>query len=477
MVIEKNRIFKQILLILAAVAIAAAAFFLFWWKGAFLTGMDWQEQEFAFHDGRVFLSNRHVTLYRNDTKAWETNWDWNVQSACHADLDGDGSEELLLLVWKRGSYGDHRPFWVKHNDHDLKQHIFIYRADSNRDSGIRAIWMSSALPYMEGMQTDIKGDVLITDQTGHVNLWRWEDFGLKLYAEDVQTATVMALGDQLLHKSILIKGLPNDDYSYLYFNIRDRVRSADLATLNQETVLVDDKALISDYPRFASPSAIALTVKDLGIDAVSTANNHALDQGMLGVDTTIRKYREENILTVGTHASSEDASDFSAAVSFLDVNGIRFALLGFTYGTNGLVADKPHTVELLSDEERLIRAMDRAREEADALIVFAHWGTEYREEVDPEQKRLAALFAAHGADAVIGTHPHVLQPYEIIREGSHETLVYYSLGNLVSAQQQENCRHGGAASFTVVKYGDHKISLCDPELIGIRTEQGSAIWE
>ena len=468
---------KQILLILAAVAIAAAAFFIFWWKGAFLKDSLWQDKAFTFQDMQARLSDRRATLYRNNTRVWETKWDWSVENACHADLDGDGNEELLLLVWKRGSYGDHRPFWVKHNDHDLKQHIFIYSVDESKESGIRAIWMSSALPYIKSMQTDIKGDVLITDATGTVNLWRWEDFGLKLYAQDVQIATVMALGDQLLHKSLLVKGLPTDDYSYLYTNIRERVREADLATLNQETVLVDDKARISDYPRFGSPSAIASCVKALGIDAVSTANNHALDQGMYGVDTTIRLYREENILTVGTHASDEDGSDASSVIRFLDVNGIRFALLGFTYGTNGIVSEIPNTVELFSEEERMIRALDQARQEADAVIVFAHWGTEYSKEPDEEQKKLAALFASHGADVVIGTHPHVLQPYGFIREDGHETLVYYSLGNLISAQEQEDCRHGGAASFTVVRYGDHKISLCDPQLIGIRTERGSVIWE
>ena len=93
--------------------------------------------------------------------------------------------------------------------------------------------MSSALPYIKSMQTDTKGDVLITDDAGTVSLWRWEDFGLKLFAQDVQTATVMALGDQLLQKSLLIKGLPTDDYSYLYAHIQDRVREADLATLNR----------------------------------------------------------------------------------------------------------------------------------------------------------------------------------------------------------------------------------------------------
>lgn len=468
---------KQILLILAAVAIAAAAFFIFWWKGAFLTDIVWQEREFAFQDERAVLLNRQVKLYRNDTKVWETNWDWSVQNACHADLDGDGTEELLLLVWKRGSYGDHRPFWVKHNDHDLKQHIFIYRADKSRDSGIRAIWMSSALPYMKSIQTDVKGDVLVADETGRVNIWRWENFGLKLLVEDTQTASVMALGDQLLHKSVLVKGLPDDDYSYLYANIKDRIREADFATLNQETVWVDDKALVSDYPRFASPSAVASEVLDLGIDAVSTANNHALDQGMLGVDKTIDVYSQYDILTVGTHADGEDASDYRSAVRFLDVKGIRFALLAFTYGTNGLVTDKPHAVELLSDEERLIRAMDYAKETADAVIVFAHWGTEYSKEPDREQKRLAALFAEHGADVVIGTHPHVLQPYEVIRKDGHETLVYYSLGNLISAQEQEDCRHGGVASFSVVRYGDHRVSLSDPDLIGIKTERGSVTWE
>ena len=115
---------KQIGFLLAAVAIAMAAFLLFLWKGAFLPReIYWEEDDLSWEDLAATLKDRTFSLYQDDRKIWSSEWDWNVQACEIADLDGDGIEELLLLVWKRGSYGDHMPFWVKRNDHDLEQHI------------------------------------------------------------------------------------------------------------------------------------------------------------------------------------------------------------------------------------------------------------------------------------------------------------------------------------------------------------------
>ncbi len=468
---------KQIGFALAAVAIVAAAFLLFWWKGAFLENVVWREKESAWTVLEAKLKDRTFGLYRNDTKIWGSEWDWSVQDFCLADIDSDGAEELLLLVWKRGSYGDHRPFWVKRNDCDCAQHIFIYRQEPERDTYVRAIWMSSALPPILEMETDGER-IYITDPDGSVSSWRWEGFGLKLEQEKCLTMSVLACGDQLLHKSVLLPGFAEDNYEYMYDEIRSVVASADLASLNHETPLVFDKQLVSDYPRFGSPLAVADAVRSLGIDVVTTANNHALDQEMYGVDTTIRAYEERGIVPVGTHGTDDPADDFGSAVTFIEKNGIKTALLAFTYGTNGIVLkDYPHAVERLSEETRMTRALDRAREQADLVIVYAHWGTEYSEDIDGEQKQFTKLFLDHGVDVVIGTHPHVLQPYEVMKQDGHRMLVYYSLGNLISAQTQENTKHGWIASFTVIKNRDRDVSVVKSDLLKIRTEHGSVKWE
>lgn len=470
---------KQIGFLTAAVAIATAAFLLFLWKGAFLPKeISWEADSFVWEDCEAELKDRTFSLYQNGRKIWSSKWDWSIQSCATADLDGDGVQELLLLVWKRGSYGDHMPFWVKRNDHDLQQHIFIYRRDRERDLGIRPAWMSSAVGFdISGMYTDAN-KVAIEKADGSFSLWQWENFGLKLLDEEADSVHVLALGDQILHASLIAPGMRSGDYSYMYADIRDVVQSAELASLNQETPLVKDPALISDYPRFGSPIETAGAVADLGIDVVSTANNHALDQGMYGIDTTIDAYGPYGIMPVGTHASDDPASDPADAVRFTEINGVRIALLSFTYGTNGITVKNEHAVERFADEERMKRAIGYAAENAHAVIVYAHWGTEYSKEIDEEQQRLTELMQQEGVDVVIGTHPHVMQPYEVrVRDDGHKMLVFYSLGNLISAQEPEDCKHGGAASFVLIRSGAGSVCIARPEMIKLCTQGRSVHWE
>ncbi len=470
---------KQIEFLLAAAAVVAAAFFVFAWKGAFLSEpVRWEDRAFSWEGCDVVLKDRTLTLYDGGSRIWSSDWDWSVQTCEKADLDGDGMEELLLLVWKRGSYGDHMPFWVERNDHDLAQHIFIYRREKSRSAGIRPAWMSSQTGFfINGMYTDT-GRVVLEKEDGSFSLWQWEGFGLKQLADPASSFSVLACGDQLLHASVISPGMKNNDYSYMYADIRDVIISADLSSLNQETPLVRDKALVSDYPRFASPFETADAVADLGIDVVTTANNHALDQGMNGIDTTIRVYEDLGILPVGTHASSDDAEDVASAVRLIERNGVKTALLSFTYGTNLKVSGQGRAVEYFTDTDRLTGALAYARENADAVIVYAHWGTEYAKQLDEEQENLTDLLLRQGVDVVIGTHPHVLQPYEILTGADgHKMLVYYSLGNLISAQEAEECRHGGIASFTLVKSGRGRVVIVKPDLLKIYTEQRSVRWE
>ena len=467
---------RAILFCSAAAAIAAAAFMLFGWKGMFLK-REFTNKEAAWGDLQAKAEDGILALYRNNTEVWRSDWDWSVQDFCLADLDGDGEDELVLLVWKRGSYGPHRPFWVSHNDICLEQHVFVYKREPERASQIRALFMSSSVGKdIGGMGTD--GTNLVLKENGRFTVWDREVFGLKLLNADAAKVDMICLGDQLLHPGLLKEGMRTDDYSYLYDAIRDDLKKADLSSLNAETPLVTDKALVSDYPRFASPVGIADAVSASGVDIVSTANNHAFDLGMNGVETTIRAYEDAGIVCVGTHAQDEEQDDPSCAFRIVPCNGIRIAFLAFTYGTNGLSdGEHPFAVESFQNEERMICALDLAREKADAVIVFAHWGTEYERDPDPEQRRLAAIFAEHGADVVIGTHPHVLQPYETIegKEG-HRTLVYYSLGNLVSSQKEEACKRGGAAQFTLVQTTD-RVAVMDPVLRTLITERGRVRWE
>ena len=117
-------------------------------------------------------------------------------------------------------------------------------------------------------------------------------------------------------------------------------------------------------------------------------------------------------------------------------------------------------VELLEDRERMDIQLETARTKADAVVVFVHWGTEYDIEPDEQQEEYTRYFLEKGVDVVVGTHPHVVQPYELIQDDNgHEMLVYYSLGNLVSAQEPEECQTGGLARFTLVKSADGSLHI------------------
>ncbi|MBP5282152.1 MAG: hypothetical protein J6Z22_06600 [Lachnospiraceae bacterium] len=181
-------IFISILSALAMVVLIIAIAFL-WWYGCFLPRwVEWKQVSATLEDGRyVVLKNRRLTVYEDETckkKLWTTQADWFVQDIVIKDLDRDGRAELTLLVWKHGSYGKHRPFWVKKNDIDIKQHVFIYAVDSSREKGVRAMWMSSQITYeIESISSGKKDRLEMTDREGTIREWIWKDFGLTFATE------------------------------------------------------------------------------------------------------------------------------------------------------------------------------------------------------------------------------------------------------------------------------------------------------
>ena len=131
---------------------------------------------------------------------------------------------------------------------------------------------------------------------------------------------------------------------------------------------------------------------------------------------------------------------------------MKFALLNYTYGTNGIEASasNPYVVHRLGNKEQICYDIEMAKSEADFVIVFVHWGTENSEEISDFQQKWAQIFLDSKVDVVIGTHPHVLQSYEIMSDnGGHRMLVYYSLGNYISAQSEKVCIKGGMAKFSI----------------------------
>ena len=252
------------------------------------------------------------------------------------------------------------------------------------------------------------------------------------------SATIVCAGDNLIHSPIYnqAKARSTDggyDFGYAYENVAPLIEEADLAVLNQETIISDEFAP-SNYPSFCTPSEMAEEMVKIGFDAVSLSNNHCLDKGEKGLASTLNFWRENypEIPVYGAYLSEEDMND----IRTLEVNGITFAFLGYMEHTNMLSLPKDSECRLtyLSDEERMERQIKRASEIADCVIVSVHFGIEVTNTVSEQQYYFAQKFADWGADIIIGTQPHTIQTMEYLDTADGgRAFVFYCLGNFISA--------------------------------------------
>lgn len=251
--------------------------------------------------------------------------------------------------------------------------------------------------------------------------------------EEVSKLSLVMVGDALLHSSVYNDAYKNGVYDFTsqLEYIKPIVSKFDLAFYNQETILGGTEIGLSDYPTFNSPQEFGDAMIDAGFNIVNLATNHTLDRGEQAVINSANYWKTKDVLTAGSYASFEDASK----ISIKEKNGIKYALLSYTYGTNGISvpSGKEYLVNLYSDEQAK-KDIEAVRDDVDLLLVSMHWGTEYRTEPTDEQKRQAEYLASLGADIIIGTHPHVIEPITYI----DDTLVIYSLGNFISAQSTNN---------------------------------------
>lgn len=478
---NRNRTVKIILTAAAFFILAAAAVYYLWKSGAFLPRqIRWEDTSFVDHTGDYLIELNHkaVTVTWQGSLAgpdslpgqggtsgqddspehagviWTSPTGVKVQKALSADVDNDGREELVLLCWKIGRYGRDRPFWVEKDERKWSQHLFVYDYIHGE---IRPKWMSSYLgkdlaDIHVYQRSDCQNRLLFTDFNGETTCWKWDSWGFTL--EDA-AVSFLAFGDNLIHEPIYRYGLQDDgDFSFLYENFTELISASDVSVINQETPLVDHPGLYSDYPRFGTPLQVGEAIADAGFDVVTCATNHALDKGTHGINTTKKFFQSRDIICLGIQA--EDEKEYRP-FEILTKKGIRFALLNYTYGTNGLSipAGSPYMVHLLEDEEKIRQDIEAARAESDFCILFVHWGTENSALPDEYQEKWTRFFLDNHVDIVIGTHPHALQPMELLRaEDGHEMLIFYSIGNFISAQSARTGIKGGMASFTVSPSAD-----------------------
>lgn len=269
-----------------------------------------------------------------------------------------------------------------------------------------------------------------------------------------QSLRLMAVGDDLIHNSVYWSAEQPDgsyDFTPFYQDIAQVTADYDLACIQQETIFVNDPALYDNYPRFASPTAVGDALAQAGFNVVTMAGNHCYDKGMTGITDTLTFWREQHpeVTVLGIHDSQEDADTLRIAKQ----NGLRVALLDYTYGVNYEKPENAWTVDFL-DRDKVAQDLEKARAQADFVIVFAHWGEEGEFSPNDYQRDWAEFFAAQNVDAVIGGHPHVLQPMEALTRADGKTMpVYYSLGNFLSHQMSAEQMLGGMASLRLVKDG------------------------
>lgn len=266
--------------------------------------------------------------------------------------------------------------------------------------------------------------------------------------------TLVAVGDNLIHNTLIDAGQKEDgtaDYSSFYENIKQYISAADIAIINQETMLGGSEFDYAGYPCFNTPWEVGTAAIDAGFDIFTCATNHSLDVGFAGIEQECKFFDSHPEVT---HVGTNDTEDDYNTITYYEKNGIKFALLNYTYGTNGIsLPDGREWCVNMMDKDKITSDVTAARQNADVVMVFPHWGTENSSSVSDYQKEYVKLFSDLGVDIVIGCHPHVLQTVEWVENEStgKRMLVYYSLGNFISHQTSVDQLCGGMAELTVEK--------------------------
>lgn len=248
--------------------------------------------------------------------------------------------------------------------------------------------------------------------------------------DEVYKLKLLATGDGLIH-SVIYRSYVKSDGSYDFTdavkNVADIVKDYDIAYYNQETPMGDSSIAYSGYPMFYVPSAFGDAMRNIGFNTVSLASNHSLDKGEKGILNTVKYFKNTNVLYNGMSDSMEMRNNFIIK----EKNNITYTMLSYTTITNGLnVPSGKEYLLNIYNKEQVKKDIEAVRDKVDVLIVAMHWGIEYQDSPNEEQKEIAEYLSSLGVDIIIGNHPHILQP--ITKVGN--TIVMYSLGNFISNQ-------------------------------------------
>lgn len=309
-----------------------------------------------------------------------------------------------------------------------------------------------------------------------------------------QFATVLSTGDIMVHSAQLngayVSETKNYDFSAFFKEASAYYKKADLAVGNLETTFAGGDRKYSGKPSsFNTPDSLADAIKTAGINFLLTANNHSNDTGLNGIKRTVQVLKERGFEFIGTRETNTEQ-----IYTVKDVNGIKIGMANYTYETagnkegrkylNGTLLAEEATDLVASFDYNKIDAFyadaeaviaDMKQKGAEYIVFYLHWGNEYKTSPNTWQKSIAQKLSNLGVDMIIGSHPHVVQPIELIRSegGEHTTVCLYSSGNAVSNQRKEimvttcttgHTEDGTLFTYTLRKYGD-EVTLTDVDIV------------
>lgn len=265
---------------------------------------------------------------------------------------------------------------------------------------------------------------------------------------------MLMVGDSLIHSGVYKAAKQSDgtyNFNEMFEYTKKDIDEADIAIINQETIFIEDKNLMSSYPMFGSPTEVGDAEALAGFDVIAHSTNHTIDKKLTGINDTINFWETNypDITYLGIHNTTEESD-----VKYLERNNIKFAFVNYTYGLNGLEPwreGNEYMIDMLTDYD-IEDTLAEAEENADLTIAILHVGTEYVYKPTDYQQEQVDRFIDNGADIVFCAHPHVVQPYEMRETAQgNKGLVYYSLGNYISSQDEIPRIIGGMAKVTIEK--------------------------
>ena len=290
-----------------------------------------------------------------------------------------------------------------------------------------------------------------------------------------KTVNLVSIGDIMCHntnyQTAYNSSTKTYDFAPAFVNIAKYVEKGDIAIGNLETTLAGKEIGYSGYPTFNSPEELGVAIKNIGVDVVSTANNHCMDKGSKGIVNTLDNLDQIGISHTGTNRTKEEQD----TILVKEVNGLKIAFLSFTYGTNGIniPSGKEYLVNLI-DKDLILEQIELAKKQnPDIICASMHWGIEYAQKQNKEQEQLADLLFKNGVDIIFGNHAHVIEPMEkrtiTLDDGTQkEGFVVYAQGNFISAQVKEHTRSTIILDMNITKKGETgKLSIDSVDYIPV----------